>query len=263
MNKFFESGALLGDDLTRYVFSAVPAAANPMLEAVADPKNDDKKNDCRCSNCGGAMTESCHQPGDAKIITAESAHKAILEAAATAAKRDQLDGVVEAVFAWADSDDTSFDALDGYVQALAGLDDDDPDAEPTDDEIGAYNDMWDAVANFLVAAGEDPSTVSAMVDDEDEDAAGAIASDVAGIDSSARDELSVAYQASADDSMLEAVKKVIRNGEVALIKRSPRRRRLSAAQKMALKKARMKAHSSSAKLARAKSMKLRRKTFGK
>jgi hypothetical protein len=253
MDKFFEMGTMLGDDLTQYALGKIPVAAAAMIESVTDTEKPPVTQ---------PLVDDHHQQ-EPVPMTLEQAHQAILEAATTAAKRDQLDGVADAVFSWADSDDTGFDALDGFVQALAGLDDDDPDADPTDEEIDNYNTMWDAVANFLIAAGEDPDTVSSMADDEDDDAANAIASDLAAIDQDTRDELSVAYQASADDSMMESVKKVIRNGEITLIRRKPRKRRMTAAQKMALKKARMKAHSSSAKLSRAKSMKLRMKTFGK
>ncbi|WP_198588962.1 hypothetical protein KP541_28060 (plasmid) [Escherichia coli O111:H8] len=52
------------------------------------------------------------------------------------------------------------------------------------------------------------------------------------------------------------------NGEIKLIRKRLRKKRLTAAQKSALKKARRKAQTGAAKLARKKSMKLRRKRLG-
>ncbi|MDE1497547.1 hypothetical protein KKJ25_22330, partial [Xenorhabdus bovienii] len=60
-------------------------------------------------------------------------------------------------------------------------------------------------------------------------------------------------------AMMEASIKVVRGGVVKLIRKQPRPRRLSAAQKSALKKARMKAQTASAKKARKKSNLIRRK----
>ncbi len=55
---------------------------------------------------------------------------------------------------------------------------------------------------------------------------------------------------------------MVRNGEIKLIRKRLRKKRLTAAQKSALKKARRKAQTGAAKLARKKSMKLRRKRLG-
>ncbi|GAL07944.1 baseplate or tail tube [Photobacterium aphoticum] len=57
--------------------------------------------------------------------------------------------------------------------------------------------------------------------------------------------------------MNEAIKKVVRDGKVVTINTNKRKRKMTAAQKAALKKARLKAHSSSAKAARKKAMKTR------
>ncbi|WP_167330995.1 hypothetical protein [Xenorhabdus szentirmaii] len=60
-------------------------------------------------------------------------------------------------------------------------------------------------------------------------------------------------------TMIEANIKVVRDDVVKLIRKQPHPRRLSAAQKNALKKARMKAQTASAKKARRQSNLIRKK----
>jgi len=62
-----------------------------------------------------------------------------------------------------------------------------------------------------------------------------------------------------ENMMLEAVRKVVRDGKVKYIKKPLRKRRMSSAQKAALKKARRKANTGAAKRARRKSMGIRKK----
>ena len=62
-----------------------------------------------------------------------------------------------------------------------------------------------------------------------------------------------------ENMMLEATRKVVRDGKVKLIKKPLRKRRLSSAQKQALKKARRKANTGAAKRARRKSLNIRKK----
>ncbi|HGW3682662.1 TPA: hypothetical protein ACNIBV_004908, partial [Escherichia coli] len=61
-------------------------------------------------------------------------------------------------------------------------------------------------------------------------------------------------------AMLEAVsKKVVRDGKVTIIRKRPRPRRMTSLQKQALKKARLKAHTSIANTRRRKSIRIRKK----
>lgn len=102
--------------------------------------------------------------------------------------------------------------------------------------------------------------IEALADDED-DAAADVGAAIAGLDS---DELEAAFvvAGSSDEMLTEAFKKVVRNGEIKIIRKRLRKKPLTAAQKSALKKARRKAQTGVAKLARKKSMKLRRKRLG-
>ena len=65
-----------------------------------------------------------------------------------------------------------------------------------------------------------------------------------------------------DDELVEATKKVVRNGQVVTVKIKKKKVKLSAKQKSALKKARKKSHTAGAAKARNKSMKIRRKKLG-
>ncbi|PLR29959.1 hypothetical protein CYR55_22525 [Chimaeribacter californicus] len=236
---FFQSGALRSDGLTAFAMGA-KAPEQPMLESVtnnAPPAEEPKKE-----------------------ITLEEAHQMILEKAAAAVATNQLADAAQAVFSWADGDDHSYDALDGYAQAEAGIGDD---TDPTDDQLDAYFTVLGNMADFMVAAGADEDAVQALFDDEDDDIAGSLGTEFQGLDDADRSELITAYSLSADDSMVEAVEKVVRKGKVVLIRKPFKKHHMTSAQRMALKKARSKAFTAQAKLHRAKSMKLRAKRIGR
>ena len=61
-------------------------------------------------------------------------------------------------FRLADSGDLTFDSLDGFVQAIAGISDDD-DSEVTEEQDDAYNEAWANVADFLAACGVDDDLI--------------------------------------------------------------------------------------------------------
>ncbi|ELY2473240.1 hypothetical protein SMB93_003641 [Cronobacter sakazakii] len=262
---FFESGAFLGNGLTRYAMSADPiqllesARAKPQPEPTPAPAPAPEPTPAPAPAPAPAdpMLES-----RGANMTLEQVHQLILEAANRSATQNDLSNAADAVFAWADGGDLTYDALDGFAQAIAGISDEDDDV--TDAQEDAYNVAWGNIANFLAACGVDDELIEALADDEDDDAAADVGAAIAGLDDEDRDELEAAFvvAGSADDMLTEAFKKVVRNGEVKLIKKRLRKKRLTAAQKNALKKARRKAHTGAAKLARKKSMKLRRKRLG-
>lgn len=125
---------------------------------------------------------------------------------------------------WADSGDLTFDSLDGFVQAIAGISDDD-DTEVTEEQDDAYNEAWANVADFLAACGVDDDLIEALADDEDDDAAADVGSAIAGLDSDDRDELEAAFvvAGTSDEMLTEAFKKVVRNGEIKLIRKRLRK----------------------------------------
>lgn len=242
---FFQAGTLRQDQLAAFGMGAKPAA---MLEGVDKTGTD--------LPAGNANAEQVKEP-----LTAEQAQQMILEAVAASVKSDGLSDAAQAVFDWADGDDQSYDALDGYAQALAGIGDDDD--NPTDDQLDAYYGVLGDMANFFVTLGADDDTIAALFDDEDDDIAASLAGEIKGLDADDRAELVSAYSLSGDAAMTEALEKVVRAGVVKLIRKPFRKRRLTAAQRMALKKARSKSHTARAKLNRAKSMKLRAKRIGR
>ncbi|QCR38736.1 hypothetical protein [Nissabacter sp. SGAir0207] len=241
MSNFFQSGALLADGLKAFAMGAKaePAA---MLEGVAT---------------------SDAPPAEEPVkeeISLEAAHQMILEAAAAVVASNQLGDAAQAVFSWADGDDHSYDALDGYAQAEAGIGDD---SDPTDDQLDAYFTVLGNMADFMVAAGADEDAVQALFDDEDDDIAASLGDEFQALDDSDRSELVTAYSLSSNSAMTEAVEKVVRKGKVVLIRKPFKKRHMTSAQRMALKKARSKAFTAQAKLHRAKSMKLRAKRIGR
>lgn len=243
---FFQGGALRADALASFAMGAKPNAA--MLESAKAGENQAEAQ----APAGGHGKQE---------MSLEQAHQMILEAVAASVKSNDLSDAAQAVFDWADSDDTSYDNLDGFAQALAGIDEDNDD--PTEDQLDAYYDALGNMANFFVAMGADDDTVAALFDDEDDDIAASLATEVKGLDEDDRAALVSAYALSGNEAMTEALEKVVRAGKWLTIRKPFRKRRQTAAQRMALKKARSKAHSAQAKLHRAKSMKLRAKRLGR
>ncbi len=266
---FFQSGAFLGNGLSRFALNSDPVQLMESARASAEPPTDPVINNPEPAAQTNDNVPSDPAPEqilegkDGKEWTVEQAHQMILEAANRSAMQNALSNAADAVFAWADSGDLTFDSLDGFVQAIAGISDDD-DSEVTEEQDDAYNEAWANVADFLAACGVDDDLIEALADDEDDDAAADVGASIAGLDSDDRDELGAAFvvAGTSDEMLTEAFKKVVRNGEIKLIRKRLRKKRLTAAQKSALKKARRKAQTGEAKLARKKSMKLRRKRLG-
>jgi len=109
--------------------------------------------------------------------------------------------------------------------------------------------------------GADQDSVTQMIDEEDDDAA-IIVADAISAANEDDDEAIAIYGVSGDsddDAMLEANKKVVRNGEVKLIRKRPRPKRITALQRASIKKAQRKSHTASANISRRKSLKVRKK----
>ncbi|MCC8379059.1 hypothetical protein [Xenorhabdus sp. PB30.3] len=195
------------------------------------------------------------QPGDGKNASEDM----LLEAVYKKAEQDSRGIAAAAVIDWVQNGEGTFDAFDEFALGLADLLQDSDDLL-TDEQIDDYN-MWlGFMADAAVSMGADQSDVTAMIDNADDDAADAVLS---AIDVSPDDEDDIiaefAVTGGDDGAMMEASIKVVRDGVVKLIRKQPRPRRLSAAQKSALKKARMKAQTASAKKARKKSNLIRKK----
>lgn len=180
----------------------------------------------------------------------------MLEAIDKAGNQSMRADAMAVVLAWIDDGDDSAEALDLYAQALA---DSDEDGEIGDPEQEDYELNLTLMAEALAALGVPTKiAVSAM---EGDDAAAAKAYTAASdfVESSEADEDDLIAEFSVREAMiLEATKKVIRDGKVKTIKKPVHKKKMSSAQKQSLKKAQRKAHTASAKKARAKSMKARK-----
>ncbi|MBL8473799.1 MAG: hypothetical protein JNM98_18560 [Rhodocyclaceae bacterium] len=178
---------------------------------------------------------------------------------------------VAVVQQWAETDD--LDAGENYADRLmvmfVGIADANHDGDVTDDEQGvlevALNTGWD----YLVKLGVSEEDAGALLNDWDADAAERVRDLVAsalpdGEDEASADIDSFVFSDSDQGPALDAVYKkafVIRRGKKTRInKRISGTVRLSAKQKLAVRKARMKSHSATAMMRRMKSMRLRRKT---
>jgi len=146
---------------------------------------------------------------------------------------------------WASDGEPTWADFSSLAISLADLPDlEDDDEDYTDDQVDAYNDALSELAYAAIALGANQDDVTSMIDDEDDDAASAVYT-IAGDD---------------EDALFEAPKiKVVRGGKVKLIRKRLRKLRRTSKQKAAIKKARRKAQTSTAKLHRRKSMNIRRK----
>lgn len=181
------------------------------------------------------------------------------------------------VLEWISNGEFTYDALDEIIIAVCDIDGDD---DLTDEEIDFYNDVWQEIANAMLTLGADADDVQEFVDgpsDDADDAAariGRVLSDEMDEYEADDDDIISAFALS-EDAVLESAagdtnrvgileaafkkKKVVRDGKVQIVrKRVSGRVRLSAAQKAGLKKARRKANTATARLARKKSMRLRK-----
>ncbi|EAQ9835906.1 hypothetical protein MS78_004766, partial [Salmonella enterica subsp. enterica serovar Javiana] len=193
---YFESGKFLGNGLARFAMSQDPVqlleSARTSTEPETTPAPEPNPAPAAAPVQEPAPTPAPATPdplleGRGANMTIEQVHQLILEAANRSAAQNALSNAAEAVFAWADGGDHSYDALDGFVQAIAGISDDDDDV--TDEQEDAYNDAWGDVANFLAACGVSDDLIEALADDEDDDAADTVGSAVSSLDDEDRDEL--------------------------------------------------------------------------
>ncbi|ALK30847.1 hypothetical protein [Burkholderia plantarii] len=178
---------------------------------------------------------------------------------------------VAVVQQWAETEDlgdgeTNADRL---MALFIGIADANKDGEITDDEQGVLEVALNAAWDYLVGLGVTEADAGSLLNDWDSDTADRVRDLVA----SALPEGDDAASAGIDDFVfadddqapaLDAVYRktlVVRGGKKTRInKRISGKVRLSAAQKVAIRKARMKSHSASAMMRRMKSMRLRRKS---
>lgn len=200
--------------------------------------------------------------GDLVLAGPGGDHKIFEEAAAAGVIEDfvqkQLRSqAMSCCLRWVEAGDYSFAALADSVATIADLDGDE---EYSPDEEAYYNELLSEVGYALTALGADAENVQSFMDNEDDDEGaklGAFLSEkMQAIEDD--DETLIGNYAVSDQQVMEATVKVVRGGKVVFKQKRLRKVKLSAAQKAGLKVARRKAFTGAAKLARKKSMKIRR-----
>ncbi|MCK9394223.1 MAG: hypothetical protein M0Q44_01365 [Methylobacter sp.] len=177
---------------------------------------------------------------------------------------------VAVVQQWVETDDLDDDEslADRLANMVVGIADANKDGEISDDEQAvvdiALNSIWDYLAQYEVADDD----ISALLNDWDTDAAERIrdllAASLPEGEAADADIDNFVFGGTDQEPALDAVYKkkiVIRHGKKMRInKRISGRVKLSAKQKVAIKKAGLKSHNAAAQMRRAKSMRMRVKT---
>lgn len=187
---------------------------------------------------------------------------------------------VSTLHEWAETEPDDLDEGEGLgdrlIAMFVGIADSNKDGEITDDEQAVIEVAMNAAWDYLLAKGVSDDDCSALLNDGDNDAAERVRDFLAdklpeGDD--ADDEIdNFVFTAedqeplldSVSDAILDAVYKktfAIRRGKkVRINKRVSGNVRLTAKQKVAIRKAQMKSHSAAAQMRRMKSMRIRRKS---
>ncbi|NIE72690.1 hypothetical protein [Pantoea sp. Acro-807] len=192
---------------------------------------------------------------------AESRVMAMFEAVERRAGEDARSVAASLLAGWIADGEADADSFEALALVLAGLDGIGEDDDLTDDQVDQFNDALGQLANAAVALGADQDDVTSMIDDDDDSAAENVFEALSGLsdDDEAIADYTVAGGKGGEAMLESATFKAVRDGVVTLIRKRPKKRRMTSLQKQALKKARMKAHSSMANAHRKKSMKLRKK----
>lgn len=174
---------------------------------------------------------------------------------------------VAVIHQWVEEDDLDDgeSASDRLMAMIVGIADDSQDGELDDDESDIVDVIREAAWDYLSYAGIEDDDIQLLLEDWDADAGERIRDAVAASMPDGEEDLgtidSFAFDESDQESIFDATYKkrmVVRGGKKKRInKRVSGRVRLSGKQKLAIKKARRKAHNPRARARRMKSMKVR------
>ncbi len=201
---------------------------------------------------------------------------AVAEASAEGALADIRMAAINTLHAWCETEASDLESGETMADRLfamtVGIADENKDGEITDDEAGVIDIALNAMFDYLASKGVAEDDASKLLNDGDNEAADRVCEMLRGAlpegeDESMEDVENFAFDAEAQeplmDSVLDAVYKkriVIRCGKkVRINKRVSGTVRLSAAQKVAIRKAGMKARSAGARMRRMRSLNLRKK----
>lgn len=184
--------------------------------------------------------------------------KMLFEAIETSAVVNSRALGMSAVISWVDSGEPTFESFDAMAQGIADVDED---GEISGDEEADYNDALFNMVQALLFMGVESETVAELIDESDKAASTAYviaAEKLENMDDS-EDELIADFSVQ-EQVMTEAKAKVIRDGKAVWVNKPLKKRRISSAQRAALKKARAKSNTAAAKAKRKKSMRKRKST---
>lgn len=204
-----------------------------------------------------------------ETVTLDSASAPTGGAGDYAEKDVELKGVT-ALHQWVETDD--LDDGESYADRLmalfVGIADENKDGEIDEDEQMVLEIALGAAWDYLVTSGVTETDADALLNDWDEEAAERVRDFLAGVlpegeDTAAAEVDAFVFTDSDQEPALDAAyKKVMavrRGRKVRIRKRISGHVRLSAKQKVAIRKARMKSHSAKATMRRFKSVRLRKK----
>lgn len=224
-------------------------------------------------NTNQILRDAMKKPAAAPKKTAPALDSALapsLDSAGDYASKDvELKGVT-ALHQWVETDD--LDDGEGYADRLmalfVGIADENKDGEITEDEQEVLEVALNAAWDYLTASGVTEADADALLEDWNEDAAERVRDFLAGAlpdgeDTAAAEvDAFVFTDADQEPALDAAYKKVfaVRKGrKVRIRKRISGTVRLSAKQKVAIRKARLKSHSARALIRRMKSVRLRKR----
>ena len=216
----------------------------------------------------------------APVLDAVSQRRAVLdavaEAGAGAALGDIRMAAIGMLHAWcetsADDLESGESMADRLLALTVGIADENKDGEVSEDEAGVIDIALNAMFDYLVAKGVTEDDASKLLNDGDSEVADRVCELLRGSlpdgdDASMEEVENFAFDAEAQeplmDSVLDAVYKkrmVVRGGKkVRINKRVSGTVRLTAKQKVAVRKAGLKSRSASARMRRLRSMNVRKK----
>lgn len=188
-------------------------------------------------------------------MTEEQIEDQIVEAAANTLRSEAM-GVA---LTWIEEGEHTFDAIDYLVEGIV-TDEGEEDQDLTPDEIDHYDLIMEIMPAALKSLGGNAENIAKLLDHEDDEAGAALGKHLTSkLDETAKDDDDLVAEFAAGGEMILESLRMVRGGEVVRKSRKRRKRRMTSAQRAALKKARRKAHTSAARRARKKSMKVRSK----
>lgn len=207
-----------------------------------------------------AMFEAIEQVGKQETVippaNQKSTDEMLFEAIEQAAVTNYRAGGMSAVLAWVETGEPSADDFDMTAFGMADINED---GDVTEEEEEEYNEILFAMTQALAHMQIDEDDINDLLEGDDKAAERVYTAVGEYVENSDDSEAEIIATFSvAQEAMTEAKKKVVRDGKIVWVKKPLRKKRISAKQRAALKRARMKANTGAAKAKRAKAMKKRK-----